>query len=59
VLLTATFYKQLFHTKVFGAAFYNLQFGFVIFWQNNIGAKAARKMLVKLAPEVNITIISC
>jgi len=26
------------------------QFGFVIFWRKNIGAKAARKMLVKLTP---------
>jgi len=26
-----------------------LQFGFVTFWHKNIGAKAARKMLVKLA----------
>ncbi len=25
-----------------------LQFGFVIFWRKNIGAKAARKMLMKL-----------
>jgi hypothetical protein len=27
-----------------------LQFGFVIFWQNDFGAKAAHKMLVKLTP---------
>jgi hypothetical protein len=27
-----------------------LQFGFVIFWQKDFGAKAAHKMLVKLAP---------
>jgi hypothetical protein len=27
-----------------------LQFGFVIFWQNNFGTKAAHKMLVKLTP---------
>jgi hypothetical protein len=26
-----------------------LQFGFVIFWQKDFGAKAAHKMLVKLA----------
>jgi len=25
-----------------------LQFGFVIFWQKNIGAKAARKILMNL-----------
>jgi hypothetical protein len=29
-----------------------LQFGFVIFWQNDFGAKAANKMLVKLTPGV-------
>jgi len=37
-----------FCTKVFCTAFFYLQFGFVIFRQNNIGAKAALKMLVKL-----------
>ena len=34
--------------KVFCEAFMCLQFGFVIFWQKEIGAKAAHKMLVKL-----------
>jgi len=29
-----------------------LELGFVIFWQNNIGAKAAFKMLVKLTTEL-------
>ncbi len=29
-----------------------LQFGFVIFWQKDFGAKAAHKMLVKLIPDV-------
>jgi len=33
---------------VFCAAFLYLQFGFVIFWRKNIGAKAARKMWMKL-----------
>jgi hypothetical protein len=28
-----------------------LQFGFVIFWQKDFGAKAAHKMLVKSTPE--------
>jgi hypothetical protein len=28
-----------------------LQFGFVIFWRKDFGAKAAHKMLVKLTPE--------
>jgi hypothetical protein len=27
-----------------------MQFGFVIFWQKDLGAKAANKMLVKLTP---------
>jgi hypothetical protein len=27
-----------------------LKFGFVIFWQKDIGAKAAHEMLVKLTP---------
>jgi hypothetical protein len=27
-----------------------LQFGFLIFWQQDFGAKAAHKMLVKLTP---------
>jgi hypothetical protein len=36
--------------KVFCAAFMCLQFGFVIFWGKDFGAKAAHKMLVKLTP---------
>jgi hypothetical protein len=31
------------------------KFGFVNFWQNNIGAKAACKMLVKLTTGVNFS----
>jgi hypothetical protein len=31
-----------------------LQFGFVIFWQKDFGAKAAHKMLVKLTPGANV-----
>ncbi len=38
------------HTKVLCTAFNCLQFGFVIFWQKDFGAKAAHKMLVKLTP---------
>jgi hypothetical protein len=38
--------------KVFCAAFMCLQFGFVIFWGKDFGAKAAHKMLVKLTPVV-------
>jgi hypothetical protein len=41
---------QLFHTKVLYAAFMCLQFGFLIFWRQDFGAKAAHKMLVKLTP---------
>jgi hypothetical protein len=41
--------------KVFCDAFMCLQFGFVIFWQKDFGAKAALKMLVKLTPGVNVT----
>jgi hypothetical protein len=29
----------------------SLQFGFVIFWPKDFGAKAAHKMLVKLTPD--------
>jgi hypothetical protein len=47
-------YEQLFHTKVFCAAFMYLQFEFVIFWQKDFSAKAALKMLVKLTPDVNV-----
>ncbi len=34
-----------------------LQFGFVLFWQKDLGAKAAHKMLVKLTPGGNFIII--
>ncbi len=48
--ISPIFYKQLFHTKVHCAPIICLQFGFVIFWQKDLGAKAAHKMLVKLTP---------
>jgi hypothetical protein len=32
----------------------SLQYGFVIFWQKDFGAKAAHKMLVKLTPDCQI-----
>jgi len=35
---------------VLRAAFFWSQFGFVTFWCKNNGAKAARKMLMKLIP---------
>jgi hypothetical protein len=50
VSISPIFYKQLFHTKVLCAAFMCLQFWFVIFWRKDFGAKATRKMLVKLTP---------
>jgi hypothetical protein len=50
VSISPMFYKQLFHMKVFLCSFMCLQFGFVIFWQKDYGAKAAHKMLVKLTP---------
>jgi hypothetical protein len=50
VSISPTFYKQLFCTKVFCAAFMCLQFEFVIFWRKDLGTKAAHKMLVKLTP---------
>jgi hypothetical protein len=50
VSISPILYKQLFHTKVFCTAFMCLQFGFVIFWQKDFGAKAAHKMLVILPP---------
>ncbi len=37
-----------FCTKVLFSAFLYIHYGFEIFWQKNIGAKAARKMWMKL-----------
>ena len=48
--ISPTFYEQLFCTKVFRAAYLYLRLRFVDFWQKEIGAKAALKMLVKLSP---------
>ena len=48
VSISPTFYMRLFCTKVFFAAFLSLKFVFVIFWQMEIGKKAAHNMLVKL-----------
>ncbi len=52
--ISPIFYEQLFHKKVFCAAFMYLQFGFVILWQKDFGTKAAHKMLVKLTPGANV-----
>jgi hypothetical protein len=48
ILRAAFSYKSFLHS------FMCLQFGFVIFWQKYLGAKAAHKMLVKLTPGVNV-----
>jgi hypothetical protein len=57
VSISPIFYEQLFCSKVFCAAFMCLQFGFVIFWQMDFGAKAAHKMLVKLTPDWQVKVI--
>jgi len=44
------FMSSFFVRKIYGAAFTCFQFGFAIYWQNDFGAKAAHKMLVKLTP---------
>jgi len=54
---SSTFLMQIFCTKEFSTAFLQLQFGFVIIWQKNIGAKPAYEMLVKLTTENNIIYI--
>jgi hypothetical protein len=46
VSISSTFNEQFSCMKVFFEAILFSQFGFVIFWQDNFGAKAARKMLV-------------
>ena len=48
ITLTPIFYSQIFCTKVFCTFFMCSQFGFVIFWQKDFGAKVANKMLEKL-----------
>jgi hypothetical protein len=50
VSISPIFFEQLFRTQDFCTAFMCLQFGFVIFWGKDFGAKAAHKMLVKLTP---------
>jgi hypothetical protein len=50
--ISSTFYAQIFCKKVPGAAFLKLNFGFMIFWCKTIGAKVARKKLMKLTPGV-------
>ncbi len=46
--ISSTFYVCIFCTNVLCAAFLWLHFGFIIFWQKDIGGKSGRKMLMKL-----------
>jgi hypothetical protein len=46
--ISLTFYARLFRAKVSFKAFLYLDLRFVLFWRKNIGAKAARNLLVKL-----------
>ncbi len=48
--------RAAFHKKVFCATFMCLQFGFVIFGQEDFDAKATHKTLVKLTPGPNVYI---
>ncbi len=56
VSISSTFYECLFCTKMLWAAFLCLHFGYDIFWQQNIGAKAARKILMKLTTGFTISV---
>jgi hypothetical protein len=48
VSISPTFHDQLFHIKVYFIAFLYSQFGFIIFCQKNINAKASCEKLMKL-----------
>ena len=50
----ANILRAAFRTKVFRAAFLYLQLRFIFFWQKEIGAKTAHKMLVKLTPDMSM-----
>jgi len=52
VSISSTFYVRLFCTKELCANFLLLLFGFVTFWQKNIGTKVEHKMLIKLTPGI-------
>ena len=52
--ISPTIYVQLFCTYVFCEALMYLQFGFVIYWRKEIGAKTAWKMWVKLTTGVSL-----
>jgi len=48
VLISPLFFEKLFCAKVFCTAFLHSPLSYVFFWQKYVGAKAVRKMLVKL-----------
>ncbi len=48
--------RWLFSTNVSRNAFLYLKLRFVLFWSKNIGAKAARNMLVKLTPGMFVSL---
>ena len=54
VLISSIFYKQLFCANMFWATFLYIQLVLVYFWQRDIGAKAALKMIVKLSTRLLI-----
>jgi hypothetical protein len=54
VLISQYILSAAFLYESFCAAFMCLQFGFVIFWQKDFGAKSAHKMLVKLKPGISM-----
>ncbi len=45
--------------KSASCSFLQLHFGFVIFWHDEIGAKVACKIMMKLTPGVNFTKVFC
>jgi len=53
--ISQTFFEQFFQTKVFSTSFSLLTIWLYILWQKNIGAKATRKMIMKLTTLVSLT----
>jgi hypothetical protein len=56
--ISLIFYEQFFHSKVLYTAFMCSQFGFLIFWRKDFGAKAAHTMLVKWTPGLPLRMTS-
>jgi hypothetical protein len=54
--ISSTFYKA-FCANILAPKITKLCFGFEIFWRQNIDEKNVRKMLMKLTPGVNFTIV--